>query len=91
MKSLTAIDKFHIEHTQADLVLAILKFKGSVTTSQLVGLGIKSPSTVVCRLRNDGYMIDTVFITRSSFLSKSQAREAKYTLTFDWQNARIPF
>lgn len=84
MSYLKSSDKSYIEELHDDYVLAMLGFDGVVTTSQLRGLGIKSPTQVISRLKKDGYMIKKLFIP-----TKSKYREAIYVLTCGCENARV--
>jgi len=66
--------------TQADLILSILKNKPSVTANQLMCLDIKSPSAVISRLIQKGYLIDTTIITKKRAGAGSSSSEIIYTL-----------
>lgn len=67
-------------HTQADLILAVLKFRGPTTTDIFEDLGIKSPSSVIHRLRRFGYQINTKLIWKKTARHSREMRRAEYTL-----------
>ena len=81
--------KVPTKYTQADLVLAVLQSKGATTTDVFKELGIKSPSSVIHRLRESGYCINTKLIwtkTRTGLFRKSML-QASYSLCNGYMEA----
>jgi hypothetical protein len=70
------------QHTQAELVLAVLQIKGPTTTEQFHSLGVKSPSAVIYQLRKLGYRIGTKYVERRSLENPCWAKQAEYKLSY---------
>jgi hypothetical protein len=68
------------KYTQADLVLAVLQTRGPTTTDIFEYMGVKSPSTVIHRLRKSGHNITTKRIWKKTFKYSWPLLQAEYTL-----------
>jgi hypothetical protein len=64
---------------QTSLVLAELVY-GPATTDRFKGLGIRSPSSVIHRLRKKGWVINTKLIWKKTAKHSWIIRQAEYTL-----------
>ncbi|BDX03098.1 hypothetical protein MACH16_18460 [Marinomonas pontica] len=68
------------KYTQAELVLAVLQSRKTVTTDILEDLGIKCPSAVICKLNNSGYRIESELICSNTSGLSNKKRQAEYKL-----------
>jgi len=68
------------QYTQAELVLAVLQSRGATTTDIFEDLGIKSPSSVIHRLRKSGYLISTKLLWKKTAKYSWYMIQAEYTL-----------
>ncbi|MCP4596139.1 helix-turn-helix domain-containing protein [Neptuniibacter sp.] len=68
------------KYTQADLVLALLQQKGTVTTEELKKLGIDAPGAVISKLRTDGFDIETKLVKAKRKNGLVRRRIAEYSL-----------
>jgi hypothetical protein len=66
--------------TQMDFVIDVLQIKGSATTDELIGLGVRSPSAVIHGLRSSGYCIKTRYVARKCKKNPFSHRQAEYKL-----------
>lgn len=68
------------KNTQADLVLAVLRLRGPTTTDIFEYMEVKSPSSVIHRLRKAGYRITTKLVWKKTFKYPWVMHQAEYTL-----------
>lgn len=83
--TLTEVINIPPKQTQADLVLAVLKYRGATTTDIFEELGIKSPSSVIHRLRKSGYQIKTKRIWKKTKRYSWIMLQAEYTLDSNYE------